>query len=587
MMSVDHSETSMTGHAYLWNLLRFTVKRHPVILANFALAAASVVLDLIAIGSIMPLTLAAAGKAIPSDSIWTSMWEAVGMRPTLPSYLLFFSLVFALRLITQFVNQATSIKLGKKVQADLSSQAFSKIVDQMSLREIDAKSTGYFISLAGDETARAGTILISLNQLVAAAMLATLYFAAMLYISTLLGLAVIIFLGVVTLALRPTLSRIRNLSSRQLTEAKAAHSVFLDALNGLRSVRALSAELFVISRYSEIIHRYTDNNSRLEILGIASKILPALVLLACISTVAIAGFLDFTESAKIALAVTALACLLRFFPAAGQVLSLFVKILTDLRAASDVTTLLEGPRPVPERSRIIKASRIQRIDFSEVTFSYSPFKPILRNFSAKLEEGKCYAVVGPSGSGKTTIFDLILGFYEPEFGTVLVDGVPLKDLDNKSVRSRIALVNQQTSILNDSIANNIRFGRSATDEDVRKACEAVCIDEYIEGLECGYDTQLSFQGANLSGGQRQRIAIARALLRKPDVLLLDESTTGLDEVVRARVIQNIIRGFSAQILVFSTHDPSVTAQADEIIRIAPVPASDLGRSGVALTGNAH
>src|SRR5207249_2233543 len=152
---------------------------------------------------------------------------------------------------------------------------------------------------------------------------------------------------------------------------------------------------------------------------------------------------------------------------------------------------------------------LQALELRNVSFSYKPFKPVLRNFDATLRRGRSYALVGPSGSGKTTVFDLLLGFYSPDSGNVFVNGISMRDVDNRNLRSHAILVGQQVTILNDTIANNIRFGSDAPHEDVKAACIAACIDEYIEALPQGYETLLSFQGSNLSGGQRQRIAIAR------------------------------------------------------------------------------
>jgi ABC-type bacteriocin/lantibiotic exporter with double-glycine peptidase domain len=559
---------SQPSIAYLRRLLAFCLQAHPVMLANLFLAGLSVVLEMVAIASILPLTLLAAGNRVPPDSAWVRLFEAIGLQLTLASSLLFFSTVFALRLLTQFMNQATSISLGKSIQADLSSRAFGTVVKDMSFREIDSRSSGYFISLAGDETARAGTIIVTFNQLIAATLLAAVYFVAMFYFSILLGIGITAFLVVVALSLRSMLSRIQRLSSTQLQEAKIAHSIFLDALNGLRSVRALSAESFVTRRYEDIIRKYTTTNFRLEVLGYASRLLPALVLLACIAGITAAGYLNIESASAIALVVTALACLLRFFPAAGQVLTLLIRLLTDLRAASDVTRLLDMRPPSEAGPRRSIAGKLKMVELHRVSFAYAPSQPVLCDFSARLVAGRSYAVVGPSGSGKTTVFDLLLGFYAPEGGDILIDGVPLRSIDSKELRSHIVLIGQQVAILNDTIANNVRFGYPATEDQVRAACSAVCIDTYVESLPMGYETVLSFQGANLSGGQRQRIAIARGLLREPDILLLDESTTGLDVDVRDRVVKNILTQLKAGIVVFSTHDRDVVSQVDEVIQLS-------------------
>lgn len=551
---------------YLVRLLRFCLRQHPIMLANLGLAFLSVLLELAAMASLMPISLIAAGEQIQPGSKWAKLFEYFGASPTFASALIYFVIVFALRLTTQFLNQATSVFVGKRVQADLSSRAFQHIVQDLSLRDIDARSAGYFISLAGDETARAGAIVVVVNQLLATALLATVYLSAIAYVSWWLSLGVVAFLIVVFLSLSGTLRKSQILSARQLDEAKIAHSIFLDALNGLRSVRALSAETFVTSKYAQIIHQYTTTHFLIDTLAFTAKLIPALILLFSIAVAAAAGFLTVGNASALAVMVTSLAFLLRFFPAAGQALSLFIRLLTDLRAASDVTHLLEAPPAATQIStRRTLDGHIDTLELRKVSFRYTPSQPVVQGISTKLERGRSYALVGPSGSGKTTLFDLLLGFYSPDSGEVLVNGIPVRCLNSLQLKSRMVLIGQQVTILNDTVANNVRFGAQASDTEVRLACSAACIDSFIENLPDRYETILSFQGSNLSGGQRQRVGIARGLLRNPDVLLLDESTTGLDAETRDSVVDNILESYRDKIVVFSTHDESVISQVDVVI----------------------
>ncbi|MEO8005021.1 MAG: ABC transporter ATP-binding protein [Betaproteobacteria bacterium] len=553
---------------YLLRLVRFSLRQHPVILVNLGLALLSVLIELAAMASLMPLSLIAAGEQIRSDSSWTRFFSLVGVTPTFSSALVFFVAAFSFRLITQFMNQATSVFIGKRVQADLSSRAFERIVKDLSLRDIDAKSAGPFISLAGDETARAGSVVIAVNQLVATGLLAVVYLAAIAYFSYWLAIGVVVFLILVFVSLRGTLRKSQTLSVRQLEEAKMAHSVFLDALNGLRSVRALSAEAFVTSKYGWIIRNYTRTNFFIDTLAFGAKLIPALILLVSIGAATVAGFLSPGSAPALALLVTSLAFLLRFFPAAGQVLSLFMRLSNDLRAASDVTHLLDAPpaiRHAPNYRRL--GDKVESIELRDVSFSYLPGRPVIRNFSATLLRGNSYAFVGASGSGKSTLFDLLLGFYLPDSGKLLVNGIPTDEIDSHNLRSHVVLVGQQVTILNDTIANNIKFGADASEAEVRVAGAAVCIDSYVEELPKGYETILSYQGSNLSGGQRQRIGLARALIRNRNVLLLDESTSALDAETRNKVVENILHLYREKIVVFSTHDESVANQMDIVIEV--------------------
>ncbi|MBU2646008.1 ATP-binding cassette domain-containing protein [bacterium] len=171
------------------------------------------------------------------------------------------------------------------------------------------------------------------------------------------------------------------------------------------------------------------------------------------------------------------------------------------------------------------------IELKNITFAY-PSRledPAVKGLSLRVEPGKSLALVGPSGGGKTTLFELLLRFYDTQEGEILFDGLNIKDLDPKELRSHIAIVPQQPALFSTSVWNNILYGRpDATTEQVHAAARAAFATEFIERLPEQYDTYLGESGVRLSGGQRQRIAIARAVLKDPEILLLDEATSALD-----------------------------------------------------------
>ena len=171
------------------------------------------------------------------------------------------------------------------------------------------------------------------------------------------------------------------------------------------------------------------------------------------------------------------------------------------------------------------------VAFDNVRFSY-PTRPdhlAVDGVSFAVKAGEKVAVVGPSGAGKSTLFHLLLRFYDPASGVISVDGVPIREADPSAVRSRIALVPQDSAVFATSARENIRFGRpDASDAEVARAADLAHATEFITRLPQGFDTQLGERGVTLSGGQRQRIAIARAILRDAPLLLLDEATSSLD-----------------------------------------------------------
>ena len=215
--------------------------------------------------------------------------------------------------------------------------------------------------------------------------------------------------------------------------------------------------------------------------------------------------------------------------------------------------------PVPGRGEI---------SFERVTFRY-PSRPeakALDSFDLQVRKGETVAFVGPSGAGKSTTFQLLLRFYDPESGRVLLDGVDLSQADPLAGRSRIGLVPQDTVLFAASARENIRYGRpGASDAEVEDAAKAAAADEFLRKLPEGYDTFLGERGTRLSGGQRQRIAIARAILRDPPILLLDEATSALDAESERLVQAALDRLMQGRTTIIIAHRLATVLQADRIV----------------------
>jgi ATP-binding cassette subfamily B protein len=243
------------------------------------------------------------------------------------------------------------------------------------------------------------------------------------------------------------------------------------------------------------------------------------------------------------------------------------------RAAGAMERLLELERAQPTiqspaKPVVLPVPGRGELSFEKVTFRY-PSRPeakALDAFDLQVRRGETVAFVGPSGAGKSTTFQLLLRFYDPESGRVLVDGVDVSQADPLAVRSRIGLVPQDTVLFAASARENIRYGRpGASDADVEEAAKAAAADEFLRRLPEGYDTFLGERGTRLSGGQRQRIAIARAILRDPPILLLDEATSALDaesERLVQAALDHLMRGRTTIIIA---HRLATVLQADRII----------------------
>ena len=247
--------------------------------------------------------------------------------------------------------------------------------------------------------------------------------------------------------------------------------------------------------------------------------------------------------------------------------------LAELRAEPPAIAEAASPKPLP-------APLQGGVHFEKVSFRYPTRQEqlALDRFDLAVAPGETVAIVGPSGAGKTTVFNLLLRFYDPEAGTIRIDGVDVRDLRFADLRGALAIVPQEPVLFTASVAENIRYGRpDASDAEVRAAAETASALRFIEGLPRGFATDLGARGVRLSGGQRQRIAIARAVLRNPAILLLDEATSALDAESELAVQQALDRLMKGRTTLVIAHRLATVQKADRIVVVDHGQVVDVGR----------
>ncbi len=247
----------------------------------------------------------------------------------------------------------------------------------------------------------------------------------------------------------------------------------------------------------------------------------------------------------------------------------FTLLPRAVTSANRISEVLEMKPSITDPAHSIPTSAGERghIEFRDVTFvHHGAEQPTISGVSFKVEPGTTTAIVGSTGSGKTSLVNLLMRFYDPTSGAVLLDGVDISTISQKDVRAHIGYVPQRTFLFSGTIADNIRFGNEdATLDEVVHAAKIAQAHEFIMGLDGGYDADVSHGGSNLSGGQRQRIAIARALVKKPRIYVFDDSFSALDYKTEADVRAGILRETADATVVVITQRVASAAHADQVV----------------------
>ena len=250
-----------------------------------------------------------------------------------------------------------------------------------------------------------------------------------------------------------------------------------------------------------------------------------------------------------------------------QFAKLNVQTQQGLAAGERVFQLLDQKATVYDKPDASEATPLsQQIEFKEVSFSYPTSPNVLHQINLSLKKGEILALVGPSGSGKTTIAQLLLRFYDPTEGALLMDGKDYRDLSTRSLRHQMAVVTQETHLFNDTVWSNIEYGKpGSSHEEILLAAQAAYAHDFISKLPNGYDTFIGERGTRISGGERQRIAIARALLKNPAILILDEATSALDAASEQMVQKALDRLLQGRTVLMIAHRLSTVRKAHRIV----------------------
>ena len=369
-------------------------------------------------------------------------------------------------------------------------------------------------------------------------------------------------------ALRHYQGRLRLQTADLRQRSSDLGSFLIENMLGMRLIVASATETLEAERFRAFNASFIRSLLSMQVLSFLASAMPSTVLTLSTAVVFLyGGKLVIAQQLTIGGLVAFMGYHLKLLSPVQNLLGIYTNLLTGGVALERVFEVMDvAPEVVQQAAPVSLPGVRQAISFDRVGFCYSSNVPVLRDVSFTIPAGQICAIVGASGAGKSTVADLLLRFYDPDAGTIAIDGQDIRKLRLNDLRRQVAMVEQTPYLFRASVRENIAYGRpEATLDEVRVCAAAAAIDAFIHSLPQGYETIVGERGVTLSVGERQRIALARALLRDPSVLILDEPTSALDPTSEAAVTNKWLQVLRGRTAILITHRMSLVEMADLVV----------------------
>ncbi len=489
----------------------------------------------------------------------------------LMKWLCVLAVVYLLNGIFTYFQALCSAKLSQYTVKSLRSDLFAKI-SRLPIKYIDTHKHGDIMSrMTNDAENISNSVSQSLSSLISGVVTLIGCFAMMMYYSwalTLISMITLVLTLVVTSFLSKFMRKYYPLQQRRLGELNA---VIEESVTGCKTVKAYTREEIICEKFN-------NTSEELKSVGIKAQILGG-IMGPCMNTIGNIGFLIIAAcggwlAIKQVITIGTIQAFItyskQFTRPINEIANQYAQIQTALAGAERVFEIMDSDSEDIGGNEPFEIENVcGDINFKDIDFSYVQGEQVLKDFDLWVKSGQKIAIVGATGSGKTTVVNLLTRFYDIDGGVITLDGQDIRSIPKEKLRGSIGIVLQDTVIFNDTIAQNIRYGRiDATDEEVRAAARFAKVDDFAEKLADGYDTMLTEGGSNLSQGQRQLISIARAVLANPKILILDEATSSIDTRTEMHIQEAMINLMKGRTSLIIAHRLSTIRDADKIVVIS-------------------
>ena len=479
--------------------------------------------------------------------------------------------------------------VGQRIIADLQKRLFAHLMDA-DLTFYHNTATGTLISrFTNDVNMMRAAVSTALTGIALDFFKVVLLVAVMFWRDWAMALIAFFVFPVAVLPVVKIGRRMRKVSARGLEQVAQLTAYLNETFQGARHVKAYGMEAHEVRRGGEIVESlFAIIFKALRVRSLSSPIMEFLGGIAIAVVIFYGGSQVITGNTTMPVFMSFITALLLAYEPMKRLANLNANLQEGLAATQRVYALLDAQPSITNKpdAAVLEVSRGE-IAFDGVCFTYGGDTPALNGISLTVPAGGTAALVGPSGAGKSTVLNLIPRFYDVTAGTLRIDGVDLRDVTLKSLRASLALVSQEVSLFNDSVRDNIAYGRlDATDAEIIAAARGAAANEFITALPDGYDTIVGEHGVKLSGGQRQRISIARAMLKNAPILLLDEATSSLDSESERDVQVALAALMAGRTTLVIAHRLSTIVDADVIYFIEDGRVAERGSHAelIALNG---